>query len=76
MPIVFPKGRSGSGALDTGLRPQGGALSPPVAGGPDGTDKGEDSAGRIVPVMALITLCAKLAKCNLVLKGNTPLHVC
>ena len=29
---------------------------------------------RSVSIIALITLGARLAKCDLVLKGNTPLH--
>lgn len=43
-------------------------------------NKGKASAGRnevpSVSTRTLITLGAKLAKCDLVLKGHTPLHVC
>lgn len=46
------------------------------AGAPDTVTKGR--IPRAVPGSrtALITLHAKLAKCDLVLKGNTPLHAC
>lgn len=53
------------------------ATSPEArAGAPDTATKGR--IPRAVPGSrtALITLHATLAKCDLVLKGNTPLHVC
>ena len=58
---------------------QGAAPPPPLGRGWERPTQGQK--GRIpgaVPgsATALITLHAKLPKCDLVLKGNTPLHAC
>lgn len=81
IPIVFPKGTHGSGALDTEPRPpRRGHQALRGREFPGATTKGRlpraAAAFQTVSIIALITLGAELAKCDLVLKGNTPLHAC
>lgn len=78
-PVVSAKGTRGWGALDPELRPPRRGAEPARGRGPDG-DGGAASSGRSwarsAPATTPIPPGAKPAECNLVLKGNAPLHAC
>lgn len=78
-PVVSAKGTRGWGALDPELRPPRRGAEPARGRGPDG-DGGVASSGRSwarsAPATTPIPPGAKPAECNLVLKGNAPLHAC